>query len=176
MTGAVRLSVAQRLCDKTQSLCRNLFCFGSQSEGPKIPVLEAPPGLEVERFAHRDVACDSMMRTPSAVSEIQELVLLRNHSCRVKAVVDEALPSIGSFGHPELCAPPCVYFAWGPCAKGAYCSFCHLAHRQPIGKLDKRQRKVFQKLEEVGAETGEPGIPIVGEYLRFIEYDLQYDC
>ena len=38
-------------------------------------------------------------------------------ACRISIQDGESLPSIGSFGHPELCAPPCVYFAWGPCAK-----------------------------------------------------------
>ena len=41
---------------------------------------------------------------------------------------DDLLPSIGSFGHPELCAPPCVYFAWGPCAKASLASLASLLH------------------------------------------------
>lgn len=123
---------------------RNLLHFGysgsRECEFSKVPFLKAPPGLELafdraldDGKALTSTCEDSMTKTPSAVSEDQ----------------DDLLPSIGSFGHPELCAPPCVYFAWGPCAKGAYCGFCHMAHREPIGKLDKRQRKIFQKLEEV---------------------------
>ena len=102
---------------------------------------------------------DSIRRTPSVESQRS-----------LDSSFDEILiaPSIGSFGHPEMCSRPCVYFTWGPCPKvglldgifsiplpgrvdksvlhddssiscqAAYCGFCHLAHRESTGKLDKR--------------------------------------
>ncbi|CAJ1338253.1 unnamed protein product [Effrenium voratum] len=54
--------------------------------------------------------------------------------------------SIGSHGHPEFCARPCIYEARGACANGATCRFCHVPH-QSMAKLDKRQRSTLQELE-----------------------------
>ncbi|CAE7584855.1 ETFDH [Symbiodinium sp. CCMP2456] len=96
------------------------------------------------------VKCDSFKGSDDASeSEVTRTPSVESHRSR-DSTFDEILiaPSIGSFGHPEMCSRPCVYFTWGPCPKAAYCGFCHLAHREPIGKLDKRQRKIFQKLGE----------------------------
>lgn len=107
-------------------------------------IFKVPPGLDLPFHRAMD---DGKALTQSTLSAIDGIVT-RTPSMDSEYQDGESLPSIGSFGHPELCAPPCVYFAWGPCAKGSYCAFCHMAHREPIGKLDKRQRKIFQKLEE----------------------------
>lgn len=96
--------------------------------------------VKCDSFKGSDDASESeVTRTPSMDSQRS-----------LDSSFDEILiaPSIGSFGHPEMCSRPCVYFTWGPCPKAAYCGFCHLAHRESIGKLDKRQRKIFQKLGE----------------------------
>mmetsp|Transcript_83663 Transcript_83663/g.200725 ORF Transcript_83663/g.200725 Transcript_83663/m.200725 type:complete len:240 (+) Transcript_83663:50-769(+) len=131
----------------------------------QLEAIGAPPGLEMMRCGSEDgkAATESteleMTRTPSAVSETCE---------------EELMPSIGSFGHPELCAPPCVYFAWGPCVKGVKCGFCHLAHRENIGKLDKRQRKTCQKLEE--AEMIDLVLPHLQERAKRLESIKELDA
>ena len=40
----------------------------------------------------------------------------------------EAIPSLGSYGHPNICRRPCILLMRGACQKGADCGFCHLAH------------------------------------------------
>eukprot|EP00913_Durusdinium_trenchii_P021016 g19749.t1 len=56
---------------------------------------------------------------------------------------DEALPSLGSWGHPELCRRPCVFWVkQQSCAAGANCNFCHLEH-QKLVCLDKKQRIIM---------------------------------
>eukprot|EP00439_Symbiodinium_sp_Y106_P015872 s5057_g2.t1 len=86
--------------------------------------------VKCDSFKGSDDAFESeVTRTPSVESQRS-----------LDSSFDEILiaPSIGSFGHPEMCSRPCVYFTWGPCPKAAYCGFCHLAHRESTGKLDKR--------------------------------------
>mmetsp|Transcript_165630 Transcript_165630/g.402493 ORF Transcript_165630/g.402493 Transcript_165630/m.402493 type:complete len:503 (-) Transcript_165630:127-1635(-) len=52
----------------------------------------------------------------------------------------------GSFGHPELCARPCLYFAKGECANGLGCNFCHLEHpRRPVHP-DKKNRQILKDM------------------------------
>ena len=41
---------------------------------------------------------------------------------------DQAIPSLGSYGHPNICRRPCILMMRGTCQKGADCGFCHLAH------------------------------------------------
>ena len=40
----------------------------------------------------------------------------------------QAIPSLGSYGHPNICRRPCILMMRGTCQKGADCGFCHLAH------------------------------------------------
>ena len=40
----------------------------------------------------------------------------------------QAIPSLGSYGHPNICRRPCILLMRGACQKGADCGFCHLAH------------------------------------------------
>ncbi|CAK9103084.1 C3H1-type domain-containing protein, partial [Durusdinium trenchii] len=61
---------------------------------------------------------------------------------------DEALPSLGSWGHPELCRRPCVFWVkQQSCAAGANCNFCHLEH-QKLVCLDKKQRIIMADLTD----------------------------
>ncbi|CAJ1459687.1 unnamed protein product [Effrenium voratum] len=62
---------------------------------------------------------------------------------------DETRPNIGSFGHPDVCAKPCVYLMHGPCRRGAFCGYCHLDHKEPPARLSKQHR---QYLEGLSAE------------------------
>jgi len=105
--------------------------------------------LQLEDFRMTDAKISRSDDTDSesSVTRIPSINSHRSCSESVSAEISVA-PTIGSFGHPEMCSRPCIYFAWGPCPKGSYCGFCHLAHRESIGKLDKRQRRIFQKLGE----------------------------
>jgi len=56
------------------------------------------------------------------------------------------LLNAGSWGHPELCTRPCLYFATGECKNGRECDFCHLDHPRRPAHLDKRHRAMLQQL------------------------------
>lgn len=49
--------------------------------------------------------------------------------------------NLGSRGHPELCARPCIYSAAGGCGAGKDCGFCHVPHTSRVAHLDKRHRE-----------------------------------
>ena len=57
-----------------------------------------------------------------------------------------AFPLRGSFGHPDLCPRPCIYYRSGSCSSGAACAFCHMPHsRRPL-RLDKRHREALKRM------------------------------
>lgn len=56
--------------------------------------------------------------------------------------------SCGSYGHPELCASPCIRAFYSKCTKGFLCEFCHLGHTKPKCKLNKQERLLFESLDE----------------------------
>mmetsp|Transcript_10662 Transcript_10662/g.23472 ORF Transcript_10662/g.23472 Transcript_10662/m.23472 type:complete len:238 (-) Transcript_10662:41-754(-) len=61
----------------------------------------------------------------------------------------EAIPSLGSYGHPNICRRPCILMMRGTCQKGADCGFCHLAHEARIPSFDKQQRDFLKLLPPV---------------------------
>eukprot|EP00435_Cladocopium_sp_Y103_P027113 s1038_g6.t1 len=56
--------------------------------------------------------------------------------------------SNGSYGHPELCAAPCIRAVFSKCTKGVHCDFCHFGHSKPKRKLNKPERQFFESLGE----------------------------
>jgi len=54
--------------------------------------------------------------------------------------------SLGSKGHPDFCARPCLYFWKGACNNGDNCPFCHHPHRKRPTRLNKRHRQILEKL------------------------------
>jgi len=54
--------------------------------------------------------------------------------------------SPGSWGHPDLCSRPCLYFAAGACTNGSNCEYCHLEHTKRPAHLDKRQRDTLRAI------------------------------
>jgi len=67
----------------------------------------------------------------------------------------------GSVGHPDFCARPCLYFAFGTCSGGNACGFCHLAHDKYPLHLDKRNRLLLSRLSLV--ERVNLIIPVLSE-------------
>lgn len=59
---------------------------------------------------------------------------------------EDVLRDVGTFGHPELCGRPCLFFAAGACANGPTCQFCHLPHTKRQEHLDRRQRQTLREL------------------------------
>ncbi|OLP95165.1 hypothetical protein AK812_SmicGene22735 [Symbiodinium microadriaticum] len=55
----------------------------------------------------------------------------------------------GSYGHPHLCARPCVHVSkHGGCAAGHTCEFCHLPHTEAACKPDKQQRLMLSRMTD----------------------------
>jgi len=67
----------------------------------------------------------------------------------------------GSVGHPDFCARPCLYFAFGTCSGGTECGFCHLAHDKYPLHLDKRNRLTLSRLSV--AERMNLILPVLSE-------------
>eukprot|EP00435_Cladocopium_sp_Y103_P050476 s934_g15.t1 len=40
----------------------------------------------------------------------------------------QEIPSLGSYGHPNICRRPCILLVKGTCHKGSACGFCHFEH------------------------------------------------
>eukprot|EP00435_Cladocopium_sp_Y103_P004678 s1982_g1.t1 len=62
------------------------------------------------------------------------------------AICGEVNLSRGSYGHPNVCARPCILFLWDKCFKGDKCGFCHLPHETRPPTLDKQQRDYLKEL------------------------------
>jgi len=90
--------------------------------------------------AERNVAdgsTNSMVADVLLRSEVEEGQVVETlHSCNP-----------GSFGHPELCSRPCLYFKAGECSNGMECCFCHASHPTRAVHLDKYNRQTLQKMD-----------------------------
>ena len=60
------------------------------------------------------------------------------------------IPSLGSFGHPDMCYRPCVYLEKGGCKRDVFCTHCHFDH-EPSNKLGKNQKKFLDKQLDEGS-------------------------
>lgn len=56
--------------------------------------------------------------------------------------------SCGSYGHPELCASPCIRAFYSKCTKGFLCEFCHLGHAKRKCNLNRIERQFLDGLDE----------------------------
>ncbi|CAL1148567.1 unnamed protein product, partial [Cladocopium goreaui] len=65
------------------------------------------------------------------------------------AICNEVNLSRGSYGHPNVCARPCILFLCNKCYKGNKCGFCHLPHESRPRTLDKQQRSYLKELPKV---------------------------
>jgi hypothetical protein len=75
----------------------------------------------------------------------------------------------GSFGHPELCPKPCLYFAQGACVRGANCEYCHLEHTKKPAHLTKCNRETLKsaRFEELLALS----VPLLREKVKKLGLD-----
>ncbi|CAK0809780.1 unnamed protein product [Prorocentrum cordatum] len=55
----------------------------------------------------------------------------------------------GSFGHPEMCVRPCLYFLRGQCTNGGACRFCHYQHPTRPVHLGRQHRKTLEAMTAV---------------------------
>lgn len=72
----------------------------------------------------------------------------RKTQSRLTRQIQDIPISRGSYGHPELCAAPCIRAFYSKCTNGVLCKFCHFGHTKAKVKLFKEQRQLFDSLEE----------------------------
>eukprot|EP00928_Gymnodinium_smaydae_P083401 TRINITY_DN6663_c0_g1_i1.p1 TRINITY_DN6663_c0_g1~~TRINITY_DN6663_c0_g1_i1.p1 ORF type:complete len:557 (-),score=95.20 TRINITY_DN6663_c0_g1_i1:490-2160(-) len=75
----------------------------------------------------------------------------------------------GSFGHPELCARPCVFAATGQCERGLSCDFCHMPHEKRTVHLDKKGREALKRM------THEERVAVILPVVRSKVIHMQLD-
>ena len=91
----------------------------------------------------------------------------------------------GSYGHPEVCRKPCVFFQVGQCESGDRCGYCHFHHKRPI-MPDRRQRSTLRKLNQaellhtflpiLWSEAGRTGIASEATHVVHILADALDTC
>jgi hypothetical protein len=79
--------------------------------------------------------------------------------------------SVGSRGHPELCARPCIHFWKGDCASGKDCRFCHRPHLRRPPRFDKRRREELKRLSL--GELKEMLLPILQKKARYLGLETE---
>jgi len=67
----------------------------------------------------------------------------------IGGLVRQAIPSLGSYGHPNICRRPCILMVKGTCQKGSDCGFCHQDHELRPPSFDKQQREFLKRLPAV---------------------------
>lgn len=97
----------------------------------------------LEEETNRHLSVKELERKALNADWVKELIPTSSSSSRPTELL---APSIGSYGHPELCRRPCLFLVQNnECLKGASCDFCHAEHRKVSG-LDKAQRMVMSRL------------------------------
>ncbi|CAE7639852.1 unnamed protein product [Symbiodinium sp. CCMP2456] len=84
-----------------------------------------------------------------------------------EVVIDEGVHQAanpGSYGHPEVCRKPCIFFQVGQCENGDSCGYCHLRHEKRPRLPDRRQRSVLRKLNK--SELLQTFLPILWSEAR----------
>lgn len=83
---------------------------------------------------------------------------------KLKQTDESKFQNPGSFGHPEMCTRPCLFFAAGQCQNKDSCEFCHLPHNRRPTHLDKRNRELLKSFSS--EETLATILPILSEKLQ----------
>ncbi|CAE7881640.1 RPL35, partial [Symbiodinium microadriaticum] len=91
----------------------------------------------------------------------------------------------GSYGHPEVCRKPCVFFQVGQCENGECCGYCHFHHKRPL-MPNQRQRSILRKLSQaellhtflpiLWSEAGRTGIASEATHVVHILADALDTC
>ena len=118
--------------------------LSSQSGEEPGPAIEANRNLQLQDFMER--TAQNFQWGEERTPRKQRKRARPPCSARAPEMSSSLVP--GGHGHPEVCSRPCVRFAYGSCANGDSCSYCHLGHPTPKTKLDKTQRQYYDSLAE----------------------------
>lgn len=61
--------------------------------------------------------------------------------------------NVGSLGHPDFCARPCIFFASSTCANGLSCGYCHGSHVKRPARLNKARKDMLMELPDAVAKA-----------------------
>jgi len=170
---------------------RYQMTFIDEVAEPTAEVIRAkscPPALKTPTFTKNANNLGSMherKRLALQVSKLEErsqqLSILRGQVER-GAPQGQAIPSLGSYGHPNICRRPCILLMRGACQKGADCGFCHLAHEARVPSFDKQQRDFLKLLPPatflemilpyVRKTVEESELPGAGQVLQLVESEI----
>ncbi|CAE7040721.1 unnamed protein product [Symbiodinium natans] len=120
---------------------------------PMPPTLGPPPGLPPPPVpppppAHFATLEDDNIQ-PRLMRPLRESLRESSIPSELSQSNPLAIPSIGSFGHPDMCYRPCVYLEKGSCKRDAFCTHCHFDHEKTY-KLAKNQKRFIEtQLDEV---------------------------
>lgn len=118
--------------------------------------------LQLRKQPHRDVLKLKEAFSPAAFSsvishKVEDVPAVELETSLPEATVNNTsafpsewkhVPNPGSFGHPELCRRPCMFFAQSKCATGTMCTFCHLTHSFRPKNLERHHRLQLRRLSE----------------------------
>lgn len=108
------------------------------------------PGVmpESRDFWENEAGCHVHVKDLANRAEELMLEMKPPKSTSSPEIEETLLPSLGSYGHPELCRRPCLFWVQKKeCAKGASCPFCHEDHEKLVS-LDKAQRNIMARLTD----------------------------
>ena len=114
-----------------------------------------PPGLPPPPppLAHFATSADDNVR-PRLMRHLRESLRESSIPSELSESNPLVIPSIGSFGHPDMCYRPCLYLEKGCCKRDAFCTHCHFDHEK-THKLAKNHKKFVEtQLDEVSVLAG----------------------
>eukprot|EP00435_Cladocopium_sp_Y103_P013857 s714_g3.t1 len=193
---------SQRFCSKTSHRLAAIACavvmIGFRYQMTFIDAVAEP--AEVIRAK----SCPPVLKTPKVSKDASSLELIyerKRLALRVSKLQErsqqlttgrpneldlqvpgQAVPSMGSYGHPNICRRPCIFMARGACEKGADCGFCHLTHELQPPSFDKRQRELLKHLPPVAFmelilpyvrdKVEGSALPGAGQVLQLLESEI----
>lgn len=101
---------------------------------------------------NRGFVFDGLLLSGSGVGWHSHSALSCPRITRSSADVLDFAMNDGSFGHPEVCARPCLFYASGKCDSGSACKFCHLSHVR-LGSLKRDLRDHLRQLPTLAAKA-----------------------
>lgn len=122
---------------------------------PAVQVIRAkscppmPKTLPMPKDATKLHAMREQKQRALQVSKLQERSQLVSTGRAAPHEIRQATPSLGSYGHPNICRRPCILMVKGTCQKGSDCGFCHQDHELRPPSFDKQQREFLKRLPAV---------------------------
>eukprot|EP00434_Breviolum_minutum_P040605 symbB.v1.2.036084.t1/scaffold5015.1/size31789/4 len=135
--------------ERIETWCHNGLLKPQAGDEKRSKSCPPVPGVMAETcdFWAKEAGCH--LHVTDLANRAEELMLERKPTSSPEIEEALSLPSLGSYGHPELCARPCVFWILNKdCVKGAGCPFCHEHHGSKMSSFDKAQRNIMTRLRD----------------------------